>query len=336
MTYPFLQKFAAGEQPRLFISDSSRGLLHSCARKFEFRKLYLHPRRDFGVAAELGKALHSGFQTYLVSKDEDRAIFDYMTKYPIEMCDAPMDDRSLEAGYYTLMSMINATPLLQYKIAEIKCHDDVVRPAIEVPFQIDLDGFTIPSPQGPIAVSYIGYIDTIFWDDGEQEYIVLDIKTTKRKQDDLSPIYAFDEQCVPYGLVLEYMKGGKINGFKVEYLACNIDVLNPNIQKHGFNKSQEDLDDWYRALRVDLNLLSVYISGRWFPRTGGGSSCFAFNKPCEFYDICTVRDPEIVQQIIAEEKEIIERGIAQDEAFKSKMLRDEFKPWIRFSLPMGD
>lgn len=315
--------------PFLRISHSSRGLLHSCARKFEFQKMYEHPKNDESIAAEAGNALHRGFQHYLVHRDEERAIVEFALNYPLHLCDNPMHDRSLEACYYTLEAMISEASMWQYDLATVNCLDGVVRPAVEVPFEIELVNYSLVDGQ-QYTVFYTGYIDAIFFDRATGEYVVVDIKTTQRKLNDFNPVYEFSEQCVPYGLVLEYMLGKEIRGFEVKYFSCNIDVLNPDVRMYPYHKSSQDIEDWFRGLLMDLAQLKLFIAMDWFPRNGGGSSCLAFNRPCYFFDICRERNKEIIQQIVLNGKEEAKRAV--DEAVWSKSGREEWKPWVKFKL----
>lgn len=317
---------------RLYLSHSSRRLLHSCARKFEFRKMFKHPAKDRGLAAEMGKALHAGVQEFLISKDENKAIWKYIVNYPIDMCQNPMDKYSLEAGYNTLMTIINSTPLLEYELVTVNCHDGVIRPAIEVPFEITLDGFIL-SPSLPIPVSYCGYIDVIFYSKTTNEFVVLDIKTVGKIDQDLSPKYAFSEQCLPYALVLNYMQGKQINGFAIKYLVCRVDIMESSTQIHTFNKSQQDVEDWFRGLLVDLANLRMFVEMGWFPRDGGGDSCFSFNRRCLYYDLCESRDNNAIQEIIFQEGDKQKLEMAQVEQGENKTLKSEFDPWVKFGIP---
>lgn len=314
----------------LRISHSSRRLGHSCWRKFQFRKLFEHGVREESLAASRGNALHKGIQHYLVHRDEDRAVVEYMLNYPIHLCQDSSHPDSLEAGYSTLMDMINSTPLLANELATVNCLDGVVRPAIEVPFEIILEGFTLRDGEEPWTVAYVGYIDAIFYNRHTGEFTVVDVKTTQRKNMNPDALYFFSEQCIPYGLVLEYMQGHEIQGFEVQYLSCQVDLLEPNCQVHAYSKSRDDIEDWFRGLLVDLANLRMFVDMDWFPRSGGGDSCMAWNRKCPYFDLCGVRDPAMVQSLLRAENE----RAALDEALWSKTGREEFVPWVQFRLPV--
>ena len=58
---------------KLVLSHSTRSSFRRCPRLLEFNKLFGDNKRDDdNFAAEVGKALHAGFQHYLIHKDEDK------------------------------------------------------------------------------------------------------------------------------------------------------------------------------------------------------------------------------------------------------------------------
>lgn len=313
----------------LFISHSSRKLLHGCVRKFWMQKFLQHPKYETGLAAEVGKALHLGFQHYIVHKDEAAAIWEYMKAYPIELCYDDMDDRSLEAGYYTLMEIIACSISSQMEVAQIVCLDGVTRPAIEVPFEIVLEGIDLDG--NGMGISYIGYIDAIMWDPIDEEYCVLDLKTSGRKLTDVDPLYKFSEQVIPYSMVLEYMQNSGVSQFTAKYVHAKIDILAPNVQTLPYVKDAHAVQEWYQGLLVDVAAIQQYIRMNFWPRTGGGDGCMSWNRPCKFFDICGINDHDMLRNIV----EDATRELAQDEATYSKTLRPQFEPWVRFNLLAG-
>lgn len=313
----------------LLLSHSSMQLLHACARKFEFRKLYGMSNDEDNVPGEVGKALHIGEQSYLVHHDRERAIFDYMCAYPIHLCYEYNDPRSLEAGYATLEAMMDSSKLDAYELAHIKCVDGVTRPAVEVPFAINIKGFELV-PGKAIPIIYRGFIDAIFHDKEEGGFAVWDIKTTKNdRPQDLSPRYYFSDQCIPYGLVLEHILNNPIEGFGVNYLCGFINILNPTVQVHKFHKSKSDIEDWFRGLLVDLTNIKMFLQMQWWPRTGGGNGCMGYNRRCQFFDICDYRDQDIIMKILSNEETHKELKMREYEGKGGSMHVD---PWISFDV----
>jgi hypothetical protein len=246
-------------------------------------------------AAECGKALHVGFQNFLIQRDENTAVFKFLLAYPLELeYQKPENSsRSLEACFITLMEAIRSPVVEQYDLIHIKTKFGDTRPAIEVPFAIEITN----SPM-PIPVWFIGFIDAILYDKFNDKYIVTDIKTTRVVIKDYSTRYEFDEQTVPYGIVLEHLLGVKIEEFKVSYFSAYIDILEPKVAMYPFNKTQDHIHDWYRGLCEDIGRIAKYYKSKWFPRATNGDTCYSFNRPCWYADYCSYRDPEVIARMV--------------------------------------
>ena len=306
---------------QLRLSHSSLQTFRSCARKLEFRKFHPTMTKDESLAGEVGHCLHVGYQHYLVHKDRDAAIFAMIQRYPIHLNSNPSNSRSIEACYPTLNAIIDSGAFLEYEIAEIKCLDGEVRKAIEVPFQIDIKGFDLGfTPEGePILIIYVGWIDAILYDKILDEYLVIDIKTTQWHLNDMTPVYHFDEQCIPYGIVLERILGRSLDTLTVKYLSVYIDIEKPKITPYEFKKTRIDIEDWARGLLVDLQMIKMYYQMGWFKRTP--SACVTFNKVCQHFDICNQRD----QTAIA-------RHLTLDQ---TPYVEEEIIPWIKLEMELA-
>ena len=303
----------------LRLSHSSHKIFESCERKLEFRKFYAHTKNiNRELPGEVGHALHTGYQSWLVNKDRDTAIKDMMFRYPIDLCSDPNNVRSLEACYATLNEMIDSGIFMEYEIASILCPDGIVRKAVEVPFLIKIKNFSI-SDERQIDVEYIGWIDLILFNRVMEEYIVGDIKTTRLNEKDYTPLYAFDTQCLPYALVLEAILGLSIKSLNVSYLVAYVDLQKPRVLRYSFEKSETDIRDWARTLYSDLNEIKKFYSLGWFPRRP--NSCYSFRKTCQFFDICHTRNPEAISQWF----------LMGEEPF----VEEEFKPWFTIWLELA-
>lgn len=303
---------------QLILSHSSISTLDSCARKFEFSKLFGRPKeREEMFAAEVGKALHVGFQNYLIYRDENKAIFTFLLAYPHDMefsKDENHRNRSLEACYATLMELIRSPIIDRYELIHVKTRFGDTRPAIEVPFAIRV----VKSPV-PIPIFYVGFVDAILYDRVDDCYLVCDIKTTRMRIDDFSVRYLFDEQTVPYGIILEQMLGHKIEEFKVSYLSAYIDLMEPKVSLYTYTKTQADVHDWFRGLCENISRIGRFYRTKWWPRATNGSTCFAFNRPCFFADFCPNRDPEISERLVGGD-------------IREQLFHDGQEPWVEAEL----
>jgi len=309
----------------LRLSYSSLGLLHSCARKLEFRKFYQHPRDDDSTEAGAGKAIHAGYQEYLKSQDRDKAAFAMMLNYPFKANANEDHDRSVYATYATLEALIDAAPLVEYEVAKLSV-DGQEKEAIEVPFEFEIENFSLSEKAGEhIPVTYVGKIDAVLFNRETHEYSVFDIKTHRRKLNDLSPLYMFDEQCIPYSLIIERLLGSELNSLTARYISCYLDLVNPKVNVYPFPKTREAIEDWAKGLMVDLQQIKTFYNAGWFRRNPG--ACLNFNRKCAFFDICPTRDAATIQSIILQ---------GQEGEFKQLPREDGFgTPWVKMKLDLG-
>lgn len=291
----------------LRLSYSSLNVFSSCARKFEFDKFY--PKRprigDDNYAADVGTAIHAGYQNYLITGDKESAIWAFMQAFPVEgEWNQENDYRSLEAALATLEEMFDSIKMQDYELARIRrpntkeeidagLTDGVVVPAIEVPFEIRFPGVRLAPcaafPDGA-GFSIIGYIDAIMHNLITAYYRTLDIKTSRMKLLDATGKFKFDSQQVPYGIVVDHIAQGQVEAFEVLYLDCYIDLLEPTVQLYPFLKNRHDLSDWATNKFLQFQNIQRFAALDYFPRTDGG--CLFYNKPCRYLEPCQSRDRE--------------------------------------------
>lgn len=307
-------------------SHSSRALFESCPRKLEMRKFYGSDARETSHAADVGTCLHTGYQNWLQTHDEEQAVVAMMLDYPVESYfdETKNRDRSIEACYITLMNMISVDKMKNYQLATVKGLDGLEHPAIEVPFEIEVQNFKLG---GEVPITYRGWIDAILYDPFRDMYMVVDVKTHRQHADDLSAKYQFDEQCLPYGLVLENILGHKVDTFEVYYFSCFIDLLKPRANFYDFQKTYAEVYDWAQGFYYHLRQVDQFYRTGWFPRSTTGDTCFAYGKPCRFLSECAYRDHSILKQLIVAEK-------ASHTPTDNR--RGEWNPWIRIALNFGD
>lgn len=303
----------------LVLSHSSRSSFRRCTRLFEFGKLYGDaPRRDDSYPGEVGNALHRGFQDYLIHKDVNSAMYKFLLAFPheIEFADSKNVARSLEACYATLQELIRSPIVDEYELVSVKTRFGDTRPAIEVPFAIEITNSPFPIP-----VYFVGFIDAILFSRITSRYMVDDIKTTRMNMMDMSSRYEFDEQTIPYGIILEQILGNKIDQFDVSYLSAYIDILEPRAKLYPFTKNSSHISDWFSGLCDDIGRMSGYYKNEFWPRATNGETCLSFNRPCSFIEYCTFRDPDVITRMI--------NGIIRP---VDKLFHDTSEPWIMCSL----
>jgi len=324
-------------KPTLRTSYSSLNVFDSCARKFEFDKFYPKKPRvgDDNYAADVGTAIHAGYQHYLASHDRDESVWHFMRDFPVaDEWNQSNDYRSFEAALSTLEEMFDSVKMLEYELARIRrpntveeiaagLTDGVVVPAVEVPFEIRFPGIEIPPcaafPEGA-GISIIGYIDAIMQNLGTGMFRTLDIKTSRMNLVDATGKFKFDSQQVPYGIVVDHIAQGEVESFEVLYLDCYIDLLEPRVNLYPFIKTRHDLQDWATNKFIQFQQIARFAGTDYFPRTDGG--CLFYNKPCRYLDACQSRD----------RASLIEWFTLGQEIEESK---DEFFPWIVADINIG-
>jgi virulence-associated protein VapD len=294
----------------------------SCARKFELDKLYPRierPLEDF-YAADVGKALHAGVQSWLFDFDEDKAVWEFTRAFPFDLEYQQTNDyRSYEAALSTLEQMMDRSRVGDYRLASIRNPAGEVVPAIEVPFEIRFRGIEIaPCERYPFGArfSVIGYADAIMQNLVTDAYRTMDIKTTRMRSGDLNAKFKFDMQQVPYGIVVDHVAQGNVESFEVLYLHAYIDLLNPQVRFESFRKSRDDIREWALNKVMQFQQIAQYASLDYFPRTESG--CEFYSKPCRFLEPCQSRD----------RKAIMDWLTLGDNNF----VVDSFKPWITADL----
>ena len=283
----------------IIVSHSSLNLWSSCQRKWEARKLLRYPKGSRSISGDAGNCLHRGYQEYLRSGDKDKAAFRMLTSYPIDLCQNPSHDRSVEACYATLEAMIDTPIMFAYDIASVKLPNGEIVTAIEVPFKIQIKGLHIQVGDKIIPFAYVGFIDAIMYDRVENKFIVLDIKTHRQLQKNLTAKFALSEQCLPYGLILQKVLGKEIFGYSVRYMAVYVDIKNPDVKTYPFEKSILDVNEWAKGLYLTLSDIKRGAEMAWFKRSG--DHCFNFNRTCEFFEYCQSRDIDLLTSMIERE-----------------------------------
>jgi len=275
----------------LKISYSSLNLADTCMRKFEFNKLYPRRVRDGDAfAADVGTALHRGYQDYLANQNEDRAIWEMMQAYPyMDEFNQRTDDRSVEACIATLLDMCHEAKMTEWEVMTIRKPDGSVVPAVEVPFELRLKGITLPDGRG---VAFTGFMDAAMRHLGHGKVRTLDIKTHRRHMEDATAKYRFDSQQIPYGICLEHITGNAIEEFEVLYLDCFVDIVQPRVHLYPFMKDSTDLQEWLINTVLRVQRIQRAMEMDYFPRADGG--CMNWNRPCYFLDVCQTRDREAV------------------------------------------
>lgn len=302
----------AGAEPTEFlrVSYSSMNVFAACNRKFEFQKLYPKRVRQFddNYAAEVGKALHAGYQEFLTNHDRDSATWALMSEFPYEIEFTQTNDfRSFEASLSTLEKMMDEGRMNDYELAKIVrppspqevaaglesgiAATPAIVPAIEVPFELRFRGITLPDGRG---IAFTGFIDAIMQHYSTRAFRTLDIKTSRQGLADSTAKYKFDSQQIPYGVIVDHLAGEAIEAFEVLYLDSYVDLVDPRVTLYPFMKTREDIQEWATNKLLQFQSLQRFMANDYFPRTDNG--CLSWQKPCAYLDPCMSRDRDALTQ----------------------------------------
>ncbi len=284
----------------LQLSNSSINILDACPRRLEFRKFhqtaFLYQESH---ASDVGKALHKAIQVYYKNQNKQEAIFTLMKEYPYHYNETAMSGRSLYAAYSTLQLVIQKLDTETLAVAHFDTAKHGTIPGIELCFLLKIKNFSL-SDQEAVPVTYIGYIDLVLQNKLTGEFLVYDVKTHRRTNAQPEVEFAFDDQCVPYALVLQHLTGKVTNSIQVNYLFCYTDVLAPVVQTIPMMKTKELIIDWGKQLAKHLQDVKFYYQNQWFPRKS--KACFSWGRTCQYFDMCQSRNESIIDQWLIDNK----------------------------------
>lgn len=285
----------------IYTSHSIDNTFESCARKFEFLNVFdRRPPRDSGYAAEIGTALHEGWQAYLVGlaegkgKDESEvdAFLALMLHFPWSLePQQKQSTRSFENTASMLKEMIRRPEWDHWELIKIDG-----KWAVEVPFTIfhtSIGVFRIQATGELCQLATQGKIDAILRHKITGRIACWDAKTTVMDENLIRSEYTWSGQQVGYGQVLQALLGESLLEFDVYYLVCRFAANDPaHVQVVPFDKAEENIDDYWFDKIDRLKRMRYYAETGRFPRRNGG--CNSYQHECSCFTICPSRDTELI------------------------------------------
>lgn len=287
----------------LLTSHSIDNTFDFCPRKFEFLNVWdRRPPRDSGYAAEVGTALHNGWQAWMIARAEGKSEYEATSRGFHELCRAfPW---ALEAEQKTSTRSFNSTALLLYTLIRSPEWDDweLIKVegkgwAIEVPFLIKHESLGLFQIKATGEWAYLatqGKIDAVLRHKRTGQIRGWDLKTTIKSADMVRSEYKYSGQQIGYGEVIQAALGAEVRDFSVWYMIARFSSADlPEIQPIEYIKSDHQIDDYWLAKLDRLKRMKEYAETGWFPRTNGG--CNSWNTECAFLDICESRDNDLIR-----------------------------------------
>lgn len=276
--YPWKEIYPHLDRKPIRLSYSTNSLVESCARKFQLtkdKKLtdWDIPRatRENNQHLDFGTAIGIGTANYIVTKDLEKAIWTSLVSFNYAEETETKNALSLVTCLQALAHSWNPD---QWEIAYYNG-----KPAVELSFKITLDDAT--------QDYYCGYVDLVLIHKQSKLAVVLEVKSTGSRLNDLNPYYQNSAQGLGYSTILDSITGGS-SSWQVLYLVYQFTQNNiiPKLHIFPYTKNIRDRLEWLIDLRfLYERVLQYYDIGYW-PKRGTG--CMFYNKLCEFFKLCDI------------------------------------------------
>jgi hypothetical protein len=274
--FPWQELYPTLSRKPIRLSYSTNNLVESCARKFQIAKDknisdWDLPRetRENNEHLDFGSAIGIGAATLLTKNSLEAGIWAAISNFNYANETATKNAISLVTCLQTLFAQWNPDT---WEIAQYNG-----KPAAELSFKVILDQAT--------QDYYCGYVDLVLIHKPSKLAVVLEVKSTGIKLDDLSANYQNSAQGLGYSVILDSVTGGAAS-WQVLYLVFQFKGNNvlPTLHILPFKKTLRDRLEWLLDLRILYSrILSHYEMNYWPKRSSG---CLFFNKACPFIGTC--------------------------------------------------
>ncbi len=280
------------ERKPLRLSYSTFNMLHSCPRKFNLLKIKnVNDVQAFEATkdTDYGSAFGVGVQEYILTQDIEQAIWKAMLEFQYVDETKNKNAVGVVLGIQAFAKHWNADDW------ELAYYNG--KPAIELSFKIILDEET--------QDYYCGYVDVILINRKTRVAVVVEVKTTGIKMEDLRPYYQNSSQAIGYSIVLDAIVGKDAAAswtllYVVNQLKSHTHPI-PSIRILPFYKSKKDRLEWLLDTRIKYEQLLSYMEIDYWPKEGG--SCMAYMKACPLFNLCDMTTLSTNEELIKPEDE---------------------------------
>lgn len=242
-----------------------------CPRKYHWRHNLGWTPNSFSPALNFGGLMHGGLAIWYEHEDAERAL-DYMAS--ADYVDVPGEFRTRGRAMTVMAEYVT-----HY---QVEPWDKII--LTETPF-------TIETPEG---FRYGGKIDlVVVWRGGVW---VVDHKTTTRGGPTYWNQFPNSPQMVGYVWAANQLTGHDIRGVIINRILVHKNPKPPEIMfvRRPFFYNSDKINEWYE-MRVAAyhEMARCFENDHWRPRW---DSCITKYGKCQYYDVCTVSDPEDRQE----------------------------------------
>lgn len=295
--FPWQELYPNLSRKPMRMSFSSFNLFNSCERKFNLSK-----NRDMSsweivqdtnrnnVHLDYGTALGVGFQSLILSQDLEASIWGALRSY--NFADETKAKNSLSI----------VTALQAFHALDIGDEWEIVyykgKPAAELSFKLVLDPET--------GDYYCGFIDVVIRHRVSKVAVIVEVKTTGSKQEDLKPMFQNSAQGIGYSIILDAIEqeAGFDASWTVLYIVAQFKGPNiiPKINLLPFNKQAKHRFEWLLDMKLDYQRLLELEKLDYWPKRG--NNCFNYFRPCPYFGICDLESiAETTEARIAKEED---------------------------------
>lgn len=284
--YPWKEIYPTLERKPIRLSYSTNSLLESCARKFQLTKdkkltEWDIPRdtRENNQHLDFGSAIGIGTAQYIITNNLKSAIWAALKDFKFGEETEVKNSISLVTCLQALAKSWNPD---QWEVAIYNN-----KPAAELSFKIILDENT--------QDYYCGYVDLILIHKESKLAVVVEVKSTGSRLENIHPFYQNSSQGLGYSTILDSITGGSAS-WQVLYLVYQFKFnhIIPKLHLFPYMKTIQDRLEWLIDLRfIYERILAYYDIGYW-PKRGTG--CMFFNKPCPFFGMCDIEALQMEQE----------------------------------------
>lgn len=255
------------------LSNSAIDQLNTCERMFQLdRLLKTEVQRTETEHTAFGKAYGAGVATYLVTQDENQALYQAWLAY---MPEIETDKKNIPR---CLMALQTAFPTLDSILAEYEVVTFDGKPAVELSFRINITA----------EYYFVGYVDVVLRHIVTGKCFIGEVKTTGLGLLDLNPLYQNSGQALGYSIALDKIVGEAQSSYGVIYLVAQLG-RDYKAKQHilPYNKTLLDRLNWFLTLGQDVRRLETMKELNSYPKRG--NNCIQFMRPCKFFGVCGLK-----------------------------------------------
>lgn len=287
------------------LSHSSCCSLHSCPRKYQLTKISPNAIKEETVDTAFGKTFGEGIQNILLGLDFQDVIIKSIMLWSLDL-----EDEKQEKSIWSAINALNKFNLIKHEsaLAEYEVAMFEGKPATEL-------GFTITFPEG---FFFRGFIDVVLKHKLTGSLLVVDVKTTGSKYTHPAK-FANSAQAIGYSIVLDKIEPN-LSQYDVMYYEYSTSTKKFTDMVFSIDPLRKAL--WLRDIMYDINIIQMYAANSpEFPLHG--ESCVAFNRACQFIDVCTMSTKAICGNSYPQVKPNNEEEEGVEDKYQFKFTLDE-------------